>query len=150
MTKRALVGIAAAIALIVIGTLEAAESARQIAEITNLSRIRPNGAGLSALGLAASAAIYVGLGWWLRDDRAAPRIGGLVGLVAGVVGGSLRAMLIADAVREAIARNAVVPDSFVAAVLIAFVAVSALVTIAGGATLTFAGSRLGSARRAGP
>ena len=147
--RRGLVAIAASLALIVIGTLEAAESARQIAELTSLTRIRPNGAGLSALGLAASAAIYVALGWWLRDDRAAVRTGALVGLVAGVVGGSLRALLIADAVREAIARNAVVPEWFVGAVLVAFVVVSAVVTVVGGATLTFAGSRLGSARRAG-
>lgn len=148
--RRGLVAIAAAAALIVIGTLEAAESARQIAELTNLTRIRPNGAGLSALGLAASAAIYVALGWWLRDDRPAVRTGALVGLVAGIVGGSLRAMLIADAVREAIARNAVVPEWFVAAVLIAFVVVSAIVAIVGGATLTFAGSRLGHVSRSGP
>ena len=147
--RRGIIAIAASLALIVIGTLEAAESARQIAELTTFTRIRPNGAGLSALGLAASTAIYVALGWWLRDDRAAVRTGALVGLVAGVVGGSLRALLIADAVREAIARNAVVPEWFVGAVLVAFVVVSAVVTVVGGATLTFAGSRLGSARRAG-
>jgi len=145
-----LVAISAAIALIVIGTLEAAESARQIAELTSLSRIRPNGAGLSALGVAASAGIFIALGWWLHEDRAALRMGALVGFVAGVVGGSLRATLIAGAVRGAIARNAVVPEWFVAAVLIVFVVVSALVTIAGGAALAFAGSRLGSARRTGP
>ena len=147
--RRGFVATGAALALIVIGTLEAAESARQIAELTSFTRIQPNGAGLSALGLAASAAIYVALGWWLRDDRAAVRIGALVGLVAGVVGGSLRALLIADAVREAIARNAVVPEWFVGAVLVAFVVVSAVVTVVGGAALTFSGSRLGIARRAG-
>jgi len=141
--------LAAATLLILIGTLEAAESARQLTELTDLRRIRPNGAGLTGLGFAASALIYLVLGWWLADGRAALRLGALVGLGAGVVGGTLRAMLVADAVREAITRNAVVPDWSAGAVLGAFVAGSALASITGGAALGWAGSRARGPSRAG-
>ena len=134
--------------LIAIGTLEAAESARQLAEVTDLRRIRPTGAGLTGLGFAASSLVYLALGWWLAEGRGAVRLGALVGLVAGLVGGTLRALLIADSVREAIARNAVVPEWFAAAVLAVFVAGSALAAIIGGATLTWAGARLGRGARA--
>ncbi len=138
----------AAALLIVIGTLEASESARQLGELTDLRRIRPNGAGLTGIGFAASAAVYLALGWWLSDGGAALRLGALVGLVAGVVGGTLRAMLVADTVRDAIARNAVVPDWFAGAVLAAFVAVSAIVSIVGGAAVAWAASRLARSARA--
>ena len=140
--------LAAAALLIVIGTLEASECARQLAELTDLRRIRPNGAGLTGLGFVASALVYLLLGWWLANGREALRVGALVGLVAGVVGGTLRAMLVADAVREAIARNAVVPDWFAGAVLGVFVAGSTLVSIIGGAALAWAGSRIARTARA--
>lgn len=142
--------LAAAAALVAIGTLEAAESARQLAELTNLARLRPDGAGLTALGIVASAAIYLALGWWLRDGAAAARTGAAVGFLAGVAGGVLRAMLVADTVRDAIARRAAVPDWFVAVVLTIFVAVSTLVSIAAGAALAFAGTRLSRGGRTRP
>ena len=136
--------------LIAIGTLEASESARQIGELTSFTRLRPNGAGLTALGVAASAAIYLALGWWLREERAAVRIAAAVGMVAGVVGGTLRALLIADAVRDAIARNAVVPEWFIGAVLAVFVMLSAVVSVLAGAALAFAGTRLSRGGRTRP
>jgi hypothetical protein len=150
LTRVVVAALAAAAALIAIGTLEAAESARELAELTSVTRLRPNGAGLTALGIVASAAVYLVLGWWLRDGAAATRAGAAVGLVAGLGGGTLRAMLIADAVRDAIARSAAVPEWFVAAVLAVFVGLSALVSIAAGAALAFAGTRLSRGGRSRP
>src|SRR5438093_9915292 len=110
-----------ALFLVVIGTLEAGESARQLAEAAGAPRFGPEGAGLTALGLFASTAVYVGLGWWAGEDRAALRLGALTGVAAGLVGGAVRAWLIADAVSEIVARYAAVPDWFVPAALAIFV-----------------------------
>lgn len=139
---RAAVAVGATLLLIVIGTLEARESARQLAELSTFTRIQPANAGLTALGLAASALVYVALGWWLRADRTAIRIGAVVGASAGLIGGGIRAWLIADPVRDAITRYADVPEWFVLAVLVVFVALSLLVSAVGGAALAFAGVRV--------
>ena len=138
----AVVGVGAAALLVLIGTFEALESSRQLAELTTFTRIQPAGAGLSALGLAASALIYVALGWWLRADRPAIRLGAIVGAAAGLSGGSIRAWLIADPVRDAMSRYADAPEWVVVAVLVVFVVLSILVSAAGGAALAFAGVRL--------
>ena len=140
----------AVVLLVAIGSVEARESARQLAELTSFTRIQPAGAGLSALGIAASALSYIALGWWLRDDRRALRLGLAVGVAAGLIGGSIRAWLIADAVRDAIARYADVPDWFVMLVLIVFVTLSVVVSAAGGAALAFAGVRLSRSSRNRP
>jgi hypothetical protein len=129
-------------ALVVVGTFEAAESARQLAELTGFSQLRPAGAGLTALGILASSLIYLALGWWLAHDRRALLDGAIVGVAAGLIGGSIRAALIADAVRDAISRYAEVPEWFIVSVLVVFVAMSALVSAAAGAALAFAGVRL--------
>ena len=147
-TQAAVVGGVAA--LVVIGTLEAAESARQLAELTGFSQLRPAGAGLTALGIVASSLIYVGLGWWLGDDRRALRVGAIVGVAAGCIGGSIRAWLIADAVRDAISRYAGVPELFVVIVLVVFVTLSVLVSAAAGAALAFAGVRVNRSLRNRP
>ena len=140
----------AVVLLVAIGSVEARESARQLAELTSFTRIQPAGAGLSALGIAASVLSYIALGWWLRDDRRALRLGLAVGVAAGLIGGSIRAWLIADAVRDAIARYADVPDWFVMLVLIVFVTLSVVVSAAGGAALAFAGVRLSRSSRNRP
>ena len=145
-----MVACAAVALLVVIGTVEARESARQLAELTSFTRLQPAGAGLSAFGIAASAAVYGVLGWWLRDDRGALRLGLVIGIAAGLIGGTIRAWLIADAVRDAITRYADVPDWFVVMVLIVFVALSVLVSAAGGAALAFAGVRLSRPSRNRP
>jgi hypothetical protein len=148
---RGLVVASGAVALlVVIGTLEARESARQLAELTTFTRLQPAGAGLTALGIAASALVYLALGWWLRDDRRAFRLGLIVGVGAGLIGGSIRAWLIADAVRDAIARYADVPEWFVTIVLVVFVAFSVLVSAASGAAVAFAGVRLSRSSRSRP
>jgi hypothetical protein len=147
--NRAVAGAAAAM-LVIIGTLEARESARQLAELANVTRLQPAGAGLTALGVAASAAVYLVLGWWIGDDRGATRFGAGVGLVAGLVGGALRAWLIADAVRDAIGRYIVDPDVFATVVLVVFVALSMVVSALGGAALAFAGVRVSRLWRSRP
>jgi hypothetical protein len=137
-------------ALVVIGTFEAAESARQLADLTGFSQLRPTGAGLTAVGVLASSLIYLALGWWLSDDGRALRIGASVGLAAGLIGGSIRAWLIADVVRDAIGRYAAVPEWFVVMVLVVFVALSALVAAAAGAAIAFAGVRVSRSSRSRP
>ena len=138
----------AALVLVIIGTLEADESARQLAETVGRSRLQPSGAGLTALGLLASTAVYLGLGWWAGDDRDALRVGALTGVVAGLCGGAVRAWLIADAVREIVARYAAVPEWFVPAALWIFVGLATVVSAVGGAAIAFAGVRIRRAARA--
>jgi hypothetical protein len=138
--KRASAVALATVALIVIGTLEAGESARQLADLGR-GPIAPAGAGITAAGLLASSLVYLGLGWWLREDRAAIRMGLLTGILSGAVGGTIRALLIADALRLIVARYAAVPDWFIAVTLGVFVALSTVVSAAGGAALAFVGVR---------
>src|SRR5713101_9970450 len=145
--RQALAIATSALALIVIGALEAGESARQLAEAAGAPRIGPAGAGLTALGLFASTVVYVGLGWWVGDDREALRLGALTGVIAGLVGGAVRAFLIADAVGDIVARYAAVPDWFVPTALAIFVALAAVVSAIGGAALAFAGVRIRGATR---
>jgi hypothetical protein len=136
----------AALLLVIVGTLEAGESARQLSEIAGRPRLQPAGAGLTALGLALSSLIYLAVGWWAGTDRAAVRLGALTGAVAGLAGGSVRAVLIAGPVGDIVDRYAAVPDWFVPAVLIVFVAFAAVVSAAGGAVLAFAGVRIRRSR----
>jgi hypothetical protein len=134
--------------LVAIGALEAGESARQLAEVVGDPRLQPSGVGLTALGLFASTAVYLGLGWWAGDDRDALRLGALTGVFAGAVGGSVRAWIIADAVRDIVARYAAVPDPFVPASLAVFVGLAAVVSAVGGAAIAFAGVRIRKLSRA--
>lgn len=147
--KRASAVALAAVALIVIGTLEAGESARQLGDIGR-GPVAPAGAGITAAGLAASCLVYLALGWWLREDRAAIRTGLLVGILSGAAGGTIRALLVADALRQIVARYAAVPDWFIAVALGVFVALSTVVSAAGGAALAFGGVRLARAGRPRP
>jgi hypothetical protein len=135
---------------VLIGTLEARESARQLAELASPTRLQPVGAGLTAAGTAASAAVYVVLGWWVGDDRSALRVGAGVGAAAGIVGGSIRAWLIADPVRDAIGRYVAAPDSFAVAALGLFVALCVVVSAGAGAALAFGGVRLSRLARSRP
>jgi hypothetical protein len=145
--RRAAAVALATVALIVIGTLEAGESARQLADLGR-GPIAPEGAGVTAAGLLASCLVYLALGWWLREDRAAIRMGLLTGILSGAVGGTIRALLIADALRLIVARYAAVPDWFIAVALGVFVALSTVVSAAGGAALAFGGVRLAKLSRA--
>jgi uncharacterized protein (UPF0264 family) len=150
MSSRTRVALAAAAALIGIGSLEAMESARQIAETAGPLRLRPGGVGLTALGVVASAAIYLGVGWIARSERDAVRMGLLCGGVAGVVGGIIRANIVAPAVSDIVARYAVVPDWFLIVVMGVFVAGCIAVSVIAGAALAFAGSRFSRGGRTRP
>jgi hypothetical protein len=145
MRNAAAVGLAALL-LVIVGTLEASESARQLSEIAGRPRLQPEGAGLTALGVAASSCVYLALGWWAGADRDAWRLGALTGAVAGLVGGTVRAFLIAGAVADIVDRYAAVPEWFVPAVLVVFVALAAFVSAAGGGVLAFAGVRIRRSR----
>jgi hypothetical protein len=92
--------------------------------------------------------VFLALGWWLGEDRAALRLGALTGLVAGLLGGSVRAWLIAGAVSDIVARYAAVPEWFVPIVLTVFVVLSAVVSATGGAAIAFAGVRIRRSSRA--
>jgi hypothetical protein len=140
----------ASLALVVIGTLEASESARQLSEVATRPVLRPEGVGLSALGFAASALVYLALGWWCAEDRAALRLGALTGTIAGLIGGAIRAALIADPMRSIVERYATLPDWFIPAVLVVFVVIQVTASAVGGAALSFAGVRLARAGRTRP
>ena len=133
-----------------IGTLEARESAREIAELSGPLRVTASGAGLTSLGLAASVVVYLVMGWRARTDDRALREGAVVGVVAGLVGGTLRAVLIRDALADAVGRYVSAPEWFVPAALAAFVVVSAVVSAIGGAAVAFAGVRVSRAWRTRP
>ncbi len=140
--RRATVVALAVLVLTTIGALEARESARQLDELVGAVRIGAGGAGLTALGLLASAAVYLALGGWLGEDRAAVRLGALTGALAGLVGGALRAWIIAVPVGDIVARYATVPDWFVPLALAIFVALAAGASALGGAALAFVGVRI--------
>jgi hypothetical protein len=140
----------AAAALIAIGTLEASESARQIAETTGPLRLRPSGVGLTALGLIASAAIYLGVGRLARSEREAIRAGLLAGGIAGAIGGMIRAQLVSPEMSAIVARYAVVPEWFLTLVNGVFVAGCIAVSTVAGAALAFVGSRLSRGERTRP
>jgi hypothetical protein len=150
VNARSGVALAASAALILIGTLEALESARQIAETPGPLRLRPSGVGLSALGLVASAAIYLGVGWIARSGREAVRTGLLCGGVAGTVGGIMRARIVAPELSDIVARYAVVPEWFLILVMGVFVVGCVVVSVIAGAGLAFVGSRLSRGGRTRP
>ena len=139
----------AALALVIIGAFEAFESARQIAETAGPLRLTPGGAGVSGLGLAASCAVYLALGWRIARDREALRAGAVTGVLAGVFGGTLRAIVIADVLSDAVARYAAVPDWFVPLALAVFVVGATCVSAIGGAALAFLGVRVERLIRSG-
>ena len=140
----------AVIALVLIGTLEARESAREIAELSGPLRLSASGAGLTSLGLAASVLVYLIVGWRAGADDRALREGAVVGVVAGLVGGTLRAVIIRDALADAVGRYVAVPEWFVPVALATFVVLSAAVSALGGAAVAFAGVRVSRAWRTRP
>jgi hypothetical protein len=70
----------------------------------------------------------------------------VTGVVAGAVGGTIRALLIADTLASIVARYAAVPGWFIGVVLAVFVALATLVSAGAGAALAFAGVRLSRLR----
>ena len=121
--------------LIGIGAAEASVSAQQIAESVGRPRLEGAGVMLTAAGLLASTVIYLVLGHLATDDRSALRGGVLTGVLAGLIGGALRALIISGAVAELVARYAAVPDWFITAALGVFVVLSCVASAIGGGAL---------------
>ena len=140
----------AAILLIAIGAGEASISAQQLSASVGRPRLETAGLLLTAAGFLASAAIYLALGHLARDDRAALRTGAITGVIAGLFGGTVRAIIIGGAVGDLVARYAAVPDWFVPAALAVFVGLSCGASAAAGGALSWTGRRLSRAARSRP
>jgi hypothetical protein len=136
--------------LIAIGAVEASLSAEQLAEAVGRPRLEGAGVALTAAGLLASALIYLVLGHLALDDHAAMRAGALTGAFAGLVGGTVRALIISGVVADLVTRYAAVPDWFVALALAVFVALSSAASVVGGGALAWTGRRLSRALRSRP
>lgn len=139
-----------ALLLIVIGAIEAGVSAQQIAESIGRPRLESAGMMLTAAGLLASTVIYLMLGRLASDDRAAIRSGVLTGVLAGLGGGALRALIISGAVTDLVARYAAVPDWFITVALGIFVVLSCVASIVGGGAIAWTGRRISRAARSRP
>jgi hypothetical protein len=136
--------------LIAIGAIEARVSAQQIAESVGRPRLESAGVMLTAAGLLASTLIYLVLGHLAADDRVALRAGVLTGVLAGLVGGALRALVISGAVADLVARYAAVPDWFTTVALGIFVALSCVASAVGGGAIAWTGRRISRAARSRP
>ena len=140
----------ATVVLVAIGAVEASVSAQQLAESVGRPRIESAGVMLTAAGLLASALVYLVLGHLAVDDGAAVRSGLLTGAFAGLIGGTIRAVIISGAVSSMVARYAALPDWFVPSALAVFVGLSCAASVAGGAALAWTGRRLSRAARSRP
>ena len=147
--SRAAIPIATAL-LIAIGAIEARVSAQQIAESVGRPRLESAGVMLTAAGLLASTVVYLVLGHLATDDRAALRTGVITGVLAGLAGGALRALIISGAVTDLVARYAAVPDWFIGAALLIFIVLSLVVSAVGGGAIAWTGRRVSRAARSRP
>ena len=139
--------VAAAVLLTAIGAIEASVSAQQLAQAIGRPRLEAAGVTLTAAGLLASALIYIVIGHFAPDDRAAMRTGALTGALAGLVGGTVRAFIISGVVADLVARYAAVPDWFVPLALGVFAVLSCAVSALGGGAIAWTGRRLSRALR---
>jgi hypothetical protein len=136
--------------LVAIGTIEARVSAEQLAATAGRPRLETAGVLLTAAGVLASAVVYLVLGHLASDDRAALRVGVAVGALAGLIGGSVRALIISGSVTDLVARYAAVPEWFVVSALAVFVALSCVACAVGGGALAWTGRRVSRAVRSRP
>ncbi len=145
----------AAIGLIALGAIESLVSARQLAELPPRARpqLAPAGTLLTGVGFLLSVAIYLWLGRTLAraglGDGAVVRGGAVTGIVAGAVGGGLRAVAVSDYLADALDRVAV-PPGYLQAALVLFVIGAIALGAVGGGALTFLGARLGRQRTRPP
>ena len=140
----------ATLLLTVIGVAEARVSAQQIAESVGRPRLESAGVMLTVAGLLASTVIYLVLGHIATDDRAALRTGVATGVLAGLVGGALRALIISGAVADLVARYAAVPNWFITVALGIFVVLSCVASAVGGGAIAWTGRRISRAARSRP
>jgi hypothetical protein len=140
----------AGVALLGIGTTDALISNDQLSELPGRARpaLSLGGAALTVVGIALSAAVYAALGLWLARDGArenvAVGIGTAVGVGAGFIGGTVRAFLVRDYLGEVLADYGLA--DLLVVTLAVFVALSLVVSVAAGASLTWLGFQGGRRR----
>ena len=147
---RAALLLVAILALVGIGTTEAAISNDQLSQLP--SRARPalsaGGAALTGIGLALSLAVYVILGALLARDRrpeATVLVTGMaVGAGAGLVGGAIRAYLVSGYLGDVLASYGLA--GLLVVTLAVFVALSVAISVAAGGALTWVGYRVARRR----
>ena len=137
----------AIVALVGIGTAEALISNDQLAQLPGRGRpaLSAGGTALTLVGIALSAVVYALLGVILaragsRETTVLP-MGMVVGAGAGLIGGATRAYLIRDYLGEVLAGFGLADLLIVT--LAVFVALSVLVSVAAGASLTWLSFRAG-------
>jgi ABC-type antimicrobial peptide transport system permease subunit len=141
------------IALVAIGTAESLESARELAELPGRGRptLGGGGAALTLAGLILSIGVYAVLGWsvstWTGRESVALRIGGAVGVAAGLLGGTIRALAVRDYVDSTVSGFGL-PVDLATFALVVFVALAVLVSTIGGGVITWLSFR--SARKRSP
>jgi hypothetical protein len=144
---RAALIVLAVLALVAIGTAEALISNDQLSQLPGRTRpaLSAGGAALTLAGIALSAAVYAALGLWLARDGgragAVLGIGMAVGAGAGLIGGAIRAYLVRDYLGDVLADYGLA--DLLVVTLAVFVALSTVVSVAAGASLTWLGFRGG-------
>jgi hypothetical protein len=150
---KAAVIVLAVVALVVIGTAEALVSNDQLGQLPGRGRpaLSGGGAALTLIGIGSSIAVYAALGVLLARagarEGAVPPIGMVVGAGAGLIGGAIRAYLIGGYVNGVLAGYGLA--DLLGVTLVVFVALSLLVSVAAGASLTWLSFR-GARRRPTP
>jgi hypothetical protein len=145
--------VVAVVALVGIGTAEALVSNDQLAQLPGRGRpaISGGGAALTLIGIALSIAVYAALGVLLARlgtlENAVLPIGTGVGAGAGLIGGAIRAYLIRDYLDGVLAGYGLA--DLLGLTLAVFVAISLLVSVAAGASVTWLSFR-GARRRPAP
>lgn len=138
---RAAVIVLAVVALVGIGTAEALVSNDQLGQLPGRGRpaLSGGGAALTLIGIGLSIAVYAALGVLLaragaREGVVLP-IGMAVGAGAGLIGGAIRAYLITDYLNEVLEGYGLA--DLLGVTLAVFVALSLLVGVAAGASITW-------------
>ncbi len=140
-------------ALVTIGTAEALASNAQLAELPGRGRpaLTGGGAALTLVGIALSVAVYAALGVVLArggaTESAVLPTGIAVGVGAGLIGGAIRAYLVRAYLGDVLASFGL--EDLLVVTLTVFVALSVLVSVASGASLTWLSFR-GARRRPTP
>jgi hypothetical protein len=133
-------------ALVAIGTAESLISVEQLAQLPGRGRppLGAGGIGLTVGSVALSATVYALLGltlaWLGSNEREAVRAGVMTGLLAGLVGGGIRAILVRDYLNDVVGRFGL-PLDLVTWSLAVFVVLAVLACVAAGAALTWLGYR---------
>ena len=147
---RAALIVLAVLALVAAGTAEALISNEQLSQLPGRTRpaLSVGGAALTIAGIALSAAVYAALGVWLARagarESAVLGIGMATGAGAGLIGGAIRAYLVRDYLGDVLADYGLV--DLLPVTLAVFLALSIVVSVAAGASLTWLGFRGGRRR----